>query len=118
MAHSGLFHLILEEELGSVVFLLALTVSEAVAELQALQPCIHDFDVRAVVGRGRFAEVQVVREKTSGDVCALKVMNKTALHSQEHVRFPIVLIMIDITFIEMHLQSSSIRLHVDTGFVR
>ncbi|XP_075870409.1 citron Rho-interacting kinase isoform X3 [Nelusetta ayraudi] len=61
--------------------------SEAIAELQALQPCIHDFDVRAVVGRGRFAEVQVVREKTSGDVCALKVMNKTALHSQEHLVF-------------------------------
>lgn len=77
--------------------MLALTVSEAIAELQALQPCIHDFDVRAVVGRGRFAEVQVVREKTSGDVCALKVMNKTALHSQEHVKFPIVLIMIDKT---------------------
>lgn len=68
-------------------FVVALTVSEAIAELQALQPCIQDFDVRAVVGRGRFAEVQVVRERTSGDVCALKVMNKTALHNQEHVRF-------------------------------
>lgn len=67
--------------------MLASTVSEAIAELQTLQPCIQDFDVRAVVGRGRFAEVQVVREKTSGDVCALKVMNKAALHSQEHVRF-------------------------------
>lgn len=68
------------------LFVLLLTVSEAIAELQALQPCPHDFDVRAVVGRGRFAEVQVVREKTSGDVFALKIMNKILLHNQEHVR--------------------------------
>lgn len=89
MAHTGSFHPILEKELKYLCFVHASTVSESIAELQALQPCIHDFDVRAVVGRGRFAEVQVVREKTSRDVCALKVMNKTALHSQEHVRFPL-----------------------------
>ncbi len=63
------------------------TVSEVVAELRALQPCLNDFEMRAVVGRGRFAEVQVVREKTTGDVCALKVMNKTVLRTQENVRF-------------------------------
>lgn len=62
------------------------TVSEVVSELQALQPCLSDFEMRAVVGRGRFAEVQVVREKTTGDVCALKVMNKTVLRTQENVR--------------------------------
>lgn len=64
-----------------------LTVAEAIAELQVLQPCLHDFEVRAVVGRGRFAEVRVVRERASGDVCALKVMNKTVLHNQRNVRF-------------------------------
>lgn len=58
-----------------------------VAELQALQPSLYDFEVRAVVGHGRFAEVQVVREKATGDVCALKVMNKTVLRAQENVRF-------------------------------
>lgn len=63
------------------------TVSEVVSELGALQPGIHDFELRAVVGRGRFAEVQVVREKATGDVCALKVMDKTVLRSQENVRF-------------------------------
>lgn len=62
------------------------SVSEVVAELQALQPCLHDFEVRAVVGRGQFAEVQVVREKATGDVCALKVMKKTVLRTQENVR--------------------------------
>uniref|UniRef100_A0A674NG64 Citron Rho-interacting kinase n=1 Tax=Takifugu rubripes TaxID=31033 RepID=A0A674NG64_TAKRU len=61
--------------------------SEAIAELQVLQPCVDDFDVRAVVGRGHFAEVQVVREKATGDVCALKVMKKAFLRSQENVVF-------------------------------
>uniref|UniRef100_A0A667YDH1 non-specific serine/threonine protein kinase n=1 Tax=Myripristis murdjan TaxID=586833 RepID=A0A667YDH1_9TELE len=55
--------------------------SEVVSELRALQPGPHDFEVCAVVGRGRFAEVQVVREKATGDVCALKIMNKTVLLS-------------------------------------
>lgn len=63
------------------------TVSEVVSELRALQPGLHDFEVRAVVGRGHFAEVQVVREKATGDVCALKVMDKTVLRTQENVRF-------------------------------
>lgn len=58
-----------------------------VSELRALQPGPHDFELRAVVGRGHFAEVQVVREKATGDVCALKVMDKTVLHTQENVRF-------------------------------
>ncbi|XP_062271555.1 citron Rho-interacting kinase [Scomber scombrus] len=61
--------------------------SEVVSELQALQPGFQDFEVRAVVGRGKFAEVQVVREKASGDVCALKVMDKTVLRTQENVVF-------------------------------
>lgn len=52
-----------------------------------LQPCVDDFDVRAVVGRGQFAEVQVVREKATGDVCALKVMKKALLRSQDNVSF-------------------------------
>ncbi|XP_071376611.1 citron Rho-interacting kinase [Centroberyx affinis] len=61
--------------------------SDVVSELQTLQPGLHDFDVRAVVGRGRFAEVQVVREKVTGDVCALKIMDKTVLRTHENVVF-------------------------------
>ncbi|XP_014905428.1 citron Rho-interacting kinase-like [Poecilia latipinna] len=61
--------------------------SEAVSELRALQPAVHDFELRAVVGRGRFAEVRVVREKATGDVCALKTMNKAVLRTQENVVF-------------------------------
>ncbi|XP_023180697.1 citron Rho-interacting kinase-like isoform X6 [Xiphophorus maculatus] len=61
--------------------------SETVSELRALQPAVHDFELCAVVGRGRFAEVRVVREKATGDVCALKTMNKAVLRTQENVVF-------------------------------
>uniref|UniRef100_A0A3Q3IFG4 Citron Rho-interacting kinase n=1 Tax=Monopterus albus TaxID=43700 RepID=A0A3Q3IFG4_MONAL len=61
--------------------------SEVVSELQMLQPGVHDFELRAVVGRGHFAEVQVVREKATGDVCALKVMDKAVLRTQQNVVF-------------------------------
>uniref|UniRef100_A0A3Q4MZR3 Citron Rho-interacting kinase n=1 Tax=Neolamprologus brichardi TaxID=32507 RepID=A0A3Q4MZR3_NEOBR len=61
--------------------------SEVVSELRALQPGLQDFDLHAVVGRGRFAEVRVVREKATGGVCALKVMKKTVLRTQENVIF-------------------------------
>ncbi|XP_056130330.1 citron Rho-interacting kinase [Lampris incognitus] len=61
--------------------------SEVVSELQALQPQLHDFELRAVVSRGRFAEVQVVKERATGDVCALKIMEKTALRAQENMVF-------------------------------
>lgn len=65
--------------------LVSITVSETVSELRALQPAVHDFELCAVVGRGRFAEVRVVREKATGDVCALKTMNKAVLRTQENV---------------------------------
>nr|XP_043879438.1 citron Rho-interacting kinase isoform X2 [Solea senegalensis] len=58
--------------------------SDVVSELRDLQPGVHDFKLCAVVGRGRFSEVQVVREKATGDVCALKVMDKKILRAQEN----------------------------------
>lgn len=57
------------------------------AELQELQPSRKDFEVRGVVGRGRFAEVQVVKEKATGDVYAMKVMNKDCLRIQDNVSY-------------------------------
>ncbi|XP_067360962.1 citron Rho-interacting kinase isoform X3 [Channa argus] len=61
--------------------------SEVISELRAMQPGLHDFEQCAVVGRGRFAEVQVVREKATGDVCALKVIDKNVLRAKENVVF-------------------------------
>uniref|UniRef100_A0A452I775 Citron Rho-interacting kinase n=1 Tax=Gopherus agassizii TaxID=38772 RepID=A0A452I775_9SAUR len=61
--------------------------SETVAELRELLPSMNDFEVKSLVGSGHFAEVQVVREKVTGDVYAMKVMNKESLLAREHVSF-------------------------------
>lgn len=61
------------------------TDSDTIAELRELQPSVRDFEVRSLVGCGHFADVQVVREKATGDVYAMKIMKKKALLAQEQV---------------------------------
>uniref|UniRef100_A0A8C0L5I5 Citron Rho-interacting kinase n=1 Tax=Canis lupus dingo TaxID=286419 RepID=A0A8C0L5I5_CANLU len=61
--------------------------SDTIAELQELQPSAKDFEVRSLVGCGHFAEVQVVRERATGDIYAMKVMKKKTLLAQEQVSF-------------------------------
>ncbi|XP_051956572.1 citron rho-interacting kinase-like [Xyrauchen texanus] len=61
--------------------------SEVVAEVQELLPGKKDFEVRGVVGRGQFSEVQVVKERATGDVYAMKIMEKTCLPSQDQMSF-------------------------------
>ncbi|XP_028827220.1 citron Rho-interacting kinase isoform X2 [Denticeps clupeoides] len=61
--------------------------TDVVAELHELQPGPRDFEVRGLVGRGHFADVQVVREKATGDVYAMKVMDKAFLRMQENVAY-------------------------------
>ncbi|XP_058994683.1 citron Rho-interacting kinase isoform X1 [Mustela lutreola] len=61
--------------------------SDTIAELQELQPSAKDFEVRSLVGCGHFAEVQVVRERATGDIYAMKVMKKETLLAQEQVSF-------------------------------
>uniref|UniRef100_A0A8C5LDX7 Citron Rho-interacting kinase n=1 Tax=Jaculus jaculus TaxID=51337 RepID=A0A8C5LDX7_JACJA len=61
--------------------------SATIAELQGLQPSPKDFEVRSLVGCGHFAEVQVVRERATGDIYAMKIMKKKALLAQEQVSF-------------------------------
>lgn len=48
---------------------------------------MKDFEVRGLVSCGHFAKVQVVREKATGDVYAVKTMSKETLLAQEHVCF-------------------------------
>ncbi|XP_077459515.1 citron Rho-interacting kinase isoform X2 [Stigmatopora argus] len=61
--------------------------SEVLSELQAFLPSLHDFEMRSVVGHGRFGKVQVVREKATGDFCALKIMEKKVLRAEENMVF-------------------------------
>ncbi|KAJ8285784.1 hypothetical protein GJAV_G00030920 [Gymnothorax javanicus] len=59
--------------------------SEVVSELRQLQPGRQDFDLRGVAGRGRFAEVQVVKERATGDIYAMKIMNKACLRAMDNM---------------------------------
>lgn len=76
---------VFEARYGSGVTLPSFADSDIVAELQELQPSAKDFEGRSVVGCGNFAEVQVVREKATGDIYAMKVMKKKVLLAQEQV---------------------------------
>ncbi|KAJ9599608.1 hypothetical protein L9F63_009925, partial [Diploptera punctata] len=54
-----------------------------VSEIRSLRVNITDFEVKQVIGRGHFGEVQVVREKHSGHVYAMKTIRKSdTLHEQ------------------------------------
>ncbi|XP_033928000.1 serine/threonine-protein kinase 38-like [Melopsittacus undulatus] len=49
------------------------------AQLQELQLQRSDFEILKVIGRGAFSEVAVVKMKESGEVFAMKIMNKRDL---------------------------------------
>ena len=40
---------------------------------------IYDFESVAIIGKGAFGEVRVVRHKRSGEVLAMKKMNKNEM---------------------------------------
>lgn len=54
-------------------------------ELKRLRTGIADFEVKNIIGRGHFGEVQVVREKQTGDVYAMKTLRKTDTIAQQNV---------------------------------
>ncbi|XP_025029534.1 citron Rho-interacting kinase-like, partial [Python bivittatus] len=57
--------------------------SDSIAEFRELQPSLKDFEVRSLVGCGHFAEVQVVKEKATSDIYAMKVMSKETLLAKD-----------------------------------
>lgn len=51
--------------------------------------CVFDFDSIAIIGRGAFGEVRVVRHRPSGAILAMKKMNKSEMvykNQVQHVR--------------------------------
>ncbi|XP_067132283.1 citron Rho-interacting kinase-like isoform X3 [Centruroides vittatus] len=59
----------------------------AVIELRQLQVNIGDFETKKIIGQGHFGEVQVVRERCTGDVYAMKILRKSDTLSQQSVAF-------------------------------
>uniref|UniRef100_A0A663FLB5 Protein kinase domain-containing protein n=1 Tax=Aquila chrysaetos chrysaetos TaxID=223781 RepID=A0A663FLB5_AQUCH len=51
-------------------------VEPVAAQVQELQLQRSDFEILKVIGRGAFSEVAVVRMKESGQIYAMKIMNK------------------------------------------
>lgn len=57
---------------------------------------MNDFELKAVIGKGYFGEVRVAKEKVTGDIFAMKIINKmktlknasvSSLHPTEHAKF-------------------------------
>lgn len=59
----------------------------AIHEVRTLRVNLNDFEQKKVIGKGQFGVVQVVREKATGNVYALKTLRKSDTLSQKHVTF-------------------------------
>ncbi|CAL1290237.1 unnamed protein product [Larinioides sclopetarius] len=60
---------------------------DLMVELKSIRVNLRDFEVKKIIGRGHFGEVQVVREKATGDVYAMKVLRKQETLSQQNMAF-------------------------------
>jgi len=63
------------------------TIADAavVEELKRLQVNISDFDVKGIIGRGHFGEIQVAHERGTNNIYALKIIHKADVLSQQNV---------------------------------
>lgn len=53
--------------------------------MRKLRVNLNDFEQKKVIGKGNFGVVQVVREKATGNVYALKTLRKSDALSQQNV---------------------------------
>lgn len=56
-----------------------------VKELRKIRMKMADFEVKDVIGRGHFGEVQVVRDKVTSTVYAMKILHKHETLAQQEV---------------------------------
>lgn len=69
---------------GGVVFLL-FSVKMVIPELKSLRVNRLDFESKQVIGKGHFGDVELVVEKHTNDVFAMKVLKKDNLLNQRDV---------------------------------
>ena len=67
------------------VHLVCVADATVIEELKRLQVCVNDFDVKGIIGRGHFGEIQVARERGTNSVYALKILRKADVLSQQNV---------------------------------
>ncbi|XP_077509003.1 citron Rho-interacting kinase-like isoform X4 [Amblyomma americanum] len=58
-----------------------------VQDLRQLRVSIADFEVKTVIGRGHFGDIRMVKEKSTGDIYAMKILRKDDTLSQREVAF-------------------------------
>ncbi|CAC5384644.1 CIT [Mytilus coruscus] len=58
-----------------------------VKELRKIRMKMADFEVKDVIGRGHFGEVQVVRDKVTSTVYAMKILHKHETLAQQEITF-------------------------------
>ena len=75
----------LDQQIWHNKLAIRLSDSSTVKDLKKLRISLNDFEVKNIIGRGHFGEVQVVREKHTGDVYALKVLRKADTLAQQNV---------------------------------
>lgn len=57
-----------------------------VTEIKSLRVNVNDFELGALIGRGQFGEVRVVKELQTNDIYAMKILRKTETAASENVR--------------------------------
>ncbi|XP_046840291.1 citron Rho-interacting kinase-like isoform X2 [Xenia sp. Carnegie-2017] len=60
---------------------------EDIENISKSRPCINDFKVVSIIGRGHFGTVAVVKEIQTNKVFALKTLKKSEMLAQENVAF-------------------------------
>lgn len=59
--------------------------NKAISTVKQVRMRASDFETKAVIGRGHFGEVRVVKEKSTEEVYAMKVLRKSDILSQLNV---------------------------------
>lgn len=85
MANNMHVSLLKDNKIPLIIFLFFFLDASTIAEVKKLRISMADFEVKDVIGRGHFGEVQVVREKASGTVYALKTLHKHETLAQHEV---------------------------------
>lgn len=60
---------------------------QTVAEIESLRVSVKDFEMKSTIGRGHFGEVLLSKERSTGEVFAMKIMKKAHILQQPDAAF-------------------------------
>ena len=68
-----------------VTYVCVYTDQETITNVKRLRIQASDFEIKDIIGRGHFGEVQVVRDKNTDTVYAMKTLRKHETLAQQEV---------------------------------